>query len=197
MKSIPLIFLNLLTDFSIVSCYKDDSTDEEEEKKIMNIKERPTRLNIIRDRTRSHSFSPSTQKSPINRQYSTTKLQKSMSCRSLVDLELEEVKGFMDLGFRFNKEHLCPRMMSVVPGLQRAKLHKNEENTDKQNDEIEEEQDYEKRIMRPYLSEAWLIKRPDSPLLNLRIPKVTAAADMKKHLRFWAKTVASTLEQEC
>lgn len=121
-----------------------------------------------------------------------------------MEIELEEVKWFMDLGFRFNKEYLSPRMMSVLPGLQRVKLHQvakdgddNDDDGDDENDQ-EDDEDYEKRVMRPYLSEAWLMRRPDSPLQHLRMPRITAADDdMKKRLRFWAKTVASAIQQEC
>ncbi|KAJ9184271.1 hypothetical protein P3X46_004015 [Hevea brasiliensis] len=153
--------------------------EEEEGKVIVDQKERPTRLNNLR------------------------KLQKFMSCRSLGELELEEVKGFMDLGFIFKKEHISPRMISVVPGLVRLGLYKNKHNNKLFNSKVPEDDDIhtEKQeeaegIIRPYLSEAWLIKRPDSPLLNLRLPRVSAAADMKKHLKFWARTVASVIQQE-
>ncbi|PPD82789.1 hypothetical protein GOBAR_DD20290 [Gossypium barbadense] len=107
------------------------------------------------------------------------KLKKSTSCKSLEDLELEEVKGFMDLGFKFKKEHLDSRMIDVVPGLLRLGFLKTQPNLPA--DE----------------HEAWLIKRPDSPLLNLKVPRVSAAADMKKHLKCWARTVASVVQQEC
>ncbi|XVF55444.1 hypothetical protein PTKIN_Ptkin06aG0036400 [Pterospermum kingtungense] len=130
-----------------------------------------------------------------------------MSCRSLKDLELEEVKGFMDLGFIFKKEHLNPRMISVVPGLLRLGFfrttkQKTEPNIaladDDDDDDVEqEEEEVVRGVRRPYLSEAWLIKRPDSPLLNLKVPRISAAADMKKHLKFWARTVASVVQQEC
>ncbi|KAE8705979.1 hypothetical protein F3Y22_tig00110411pilonHSYRG00001 [Hibiscus syriacus] len=82
------------------------------------------------------------------------KLKKSTSCKSLKDLELEEVKGFMDLGFIFKKEHLDSRMINVVPGLLRLGFFETESNPGA---------DHELRnddIMRPYLSEAWLIKDP-------------------------------------
>ena len=166
-------------------------------------------MNVLGNRIRSHSSSPSSQhrhrkfRKPATTSTPTGKLQKSMSCRTLRELELDEVKGFMDLGFIFKKETLSPRMMSVIPGLQRLGLHQNNHNTqlmdateavgDKDTEADEEEK---REIMRPYLSEAWLIKRPDSPLLSLKIPKACSAANMKKHLRFWAKTVASEIHQE-
>ncbi|XP_022745220.1 uncharacterized protein LOC111295761 [Durio zibethinus] len=177
----------------------DDSKNEEE------VKKRPTRVTLNSSRSRSHSSSPSTQKRQIrNHRLSTSgslagKLQKSTSCRSLKDLELEEVKGFMDLGFIFKKEHLNARMISVLPGVLRLGFFKTELN--RAADELPKDDDIEqgegKGVIRPYLSEAWLIKRPDSPLLNIRVPRVTAAADMKKHLKLWARTVVSVVQQEC
>ncbi|XP_039068359.1 uncharacterized protein LOC120214550 [Hibiscus syriacus] len=131
----------------------------------------------------SHSFSSSSSSPPTQKRDKSInnrcKPRKSTSFRSLKDLELEEVKGFMDLGFTFTKEHLNPTMIRVVPGLLRLGF----------------EQEKKRVVVRPYLSEAWLIKRPDSPLLNLR-PRVYAAADMKKHLMFWARIVASVVRQE-
>ncbi|KAL3536293.1 hypothetical protein ACH5RR_004754 [Cinchona calisaya] len=162
----------------------------------------PTRLNLLANKARSHSSSPSKVKRSRNRR----RLQKTMSCKSLCELELEEVKGFMDLGFIFNKEHMRSnkRMMSVIPGLQRLEPFKSTEITrdiiddETQRDAIAEEGEmkHPSIIPRPYLSEAWLIKRPDSPLLNLRIPRASTAADMKKHLKYWARTVAFAIALE-
>ncbi|KAK6943773.1 hypothetical protein RJ641_024875 [Dillenia turbinata] len=189
------------------------SIEANNERKEVKRKERPTRANHVTSKARSQPSSPSKQKYPI-----TTNLRHSNSMilpktKSLWELELEEVKGFMDLGFTFKKGNLSPRMMSVVPGLQR--LNKgyginglNNKSSDdaiasceecdcevvtKDDDEIEEEM---RGVTRPYLSEAWLIRRPDSPLLNLRVPRVSTAADTKKHLRFWARTVANVIAQE-
>ncbi|KAJ4833439.1 hypothetical protein Tsubulata_031547 [Turnera subulata] len=200
-----------LPEHDIPSESKPESVNEEEEEEEEEQQERPTRLNPITQRARSHSSSPSsTGKRPktMRRSSSLRRLKKSMSCRTLGELELEEVRGFMDLGFIFKKEYLSPRMMSVVPGLQRLGLiNKNKQDPDfvvdstgisEDHDKIrEEEGEDEKGIIRPYLSEAWLINRPDSPLLSLSIPRVSAAADMKKHLKFWARTVALVVKQEC
>ncbi|XP_057722330.1 uncharacterized protein LOC130936301 [Arachis stenosperma] len=179
-----------------------------------NKKERSARVKVLANRIRSHSSSPSSQhRHKRFRNHATTssesnKLEKSMSCKTLRELELDEVKGFMDLGFIFKKETLSPWMMSIVPGLQRLGLLQNQNvevkrHTQRQlikeeveNGEKEESDEEEKRvIMRPYLSEAWLIKRPDSPLLSLKVPKACSASNMKKHLRFWARTVASEIHQ--
>ncbi|CAL5334794.1 unnamed protein product [Camellia sinensis] len=183
----------------------DDVDDDEEDENEIKMKKRSTRLNdILKCKSRSHSSSLLHQihrKKIIPYSRSVTRLQKTMSCKSLLELELEEVKGFMDLGFKFSKESLSPQMMSVLPGLQRLELANGDEEVDKDDRDIigeeEREGEEEKRsVMRPYLSEAWDIKRPDSPLLNLRLPRVSAAGDMKKHLRYWARTVASVIQQE-
>ncbi|KAM5559849.1 hypothetical protein ABKV19_021167 [Rosa sericea] len=181
-------------------------------------RKRSTRLDIVANRLmliRSQSSSPisNDQRSPRKNRNSgllTRKLEKSMSMRSLGELELEELKGLMDLGFTFKKENLNPRMMSLVPGLQRLGVgvhcnNKKIQNCSDTDDDVEvvaakdddDGGDEEAEVARPYLSEAWLIKRPDSPLLNLRLPtRVSSAADMKKHLKSWARTVASEIQQE-
>ncbi|XP_030492605.2 uncharacterized protein LOC115708741 [Cannabis sativa] len=198
---------------------KDDHHDDYEEK-LINKKKRPTRSRLVAGSRlmmiRSHSSSPSTKNrkscpSPI-----AMVLEKSMSCKSLGELELEELKGFMDLGFIFRKEHVSPRMVNLLPGLQRLeqvykskyyrsshkleRVHANEieeeQETQQEQEQEQGEEDKERDVIRPYLSEAWLIRKPSSPLLNLRVPRVTAAADMKKHLKFWARTVASEIHQE-
>lgn len=181
-------------------CHKDELNKEEENQEI------PKRVLFLADRVRSHSSSPFTpnHRRKFRKLATARRLQKSMSYRTLGELELEEVKGFMDLGFIFRKENMSPRMMSVVPGLQRLSRHQNKQNLELIDvtkivgegdiEKMEEKRDIS--IMRPYLSEAWLIKRPDSQLLNLKIPRLCSAADMKKYLRFWAKTVASEIHQE-
>ncbi|KAL2229407.1 UNVERIFIED_CONTAM: hypothetical protein Sindi_1920400 [Sesamum indicum] len=141
---------------------------------------------------------------------SAGRLQKSMSCKSLAELELEEVKGFMDLGFTFKKENMSQRVMNLVPGLQRIescnKTSKDKDDSswdgfgfthdDHTDNNVEEKNETMMMMMRPYLSEAWLMKTPDSPLLNLRIPRVSTTEDMKKHLKDWARTVASAIHQQ-
>lgn len=185
----------------IMTIFKDETSSQESDlDKETTHGERPTRFNLVSGKTRSHSSSPiSAQKKSRNLGYSPGKLQKTMSCKSLVELELEELKGFMDLGFIFRKENLSKRIMNLIPGLQRIDSYKNEENGTRGSFEFTSNNDDEEKkgIMRPYLSEAWTIKRPDSPLLNLRIPtRVSTSADMKKHLKYWAQTVASAIQQE-
>ncbi|KAI3965506.1 hypothetical protein MKW92_016584 [Papaver armeniacum] len=199
----------------------DLQKEKDEEMKMENYKmKRPKRLSLLGSKTRSRLSSPSLQHTlptHITRNRvidvhgniitsasspSMSKLRKTMSCKSLWELEYEEVKGFMDLGFRFDKEQICPRMMSVIPGLQRLdslefqELISSSTSTSSVQEENEEEEGEEEVVERPYLSEAWLIKKPNSPLLNLRMPHVTASNDMKNHLKFWARTVACAVQLE-
>ncbi|XP_052173669.1 uncharacterized protein LOC127788988 [Diospyros lotus] len=165
--------------------------EDKKETKLKATKPRRSLSSIITSKSRSQLSSP------LNQGHikGGAVLTKTMSCKSFSELELEEVKGFMDLGFNFRKEQLSPRMMILVPGLQRLGLKMSSTEPEMKKDDNEGEGG-STVILRPYLSEAWLIKRPDSPLLNLRLPRVSAAADMKKHLRYWARTVASVIQQE-
>ncbi|KAF9590953.1 hypothetical protein IFM89_000498 [Coptis chinensis] len=108
-----------------------EDTDAEDEEEVINYynykRKRPTSLTLISSKSRSHSSSPSVHKLPKHLRNIGAKaplLRKAMSCRSLFELEYEEVKGFMDLGFTFKKEQLSSRMMSVIPGLQRLDEYK-------------------------------------------------------------------------
>ncbi|XP_027344167.1 uncharacterized protein LOC113856522 [Abrus precatorius] len=105
--------------------------------------------------------------------------QKTMR-RSLSDLELEEVQGFKDLGFSFEKETLSPSLPNIIPGLQ-----------EKNRDETEED----KAARRPYLSEAWLVQSCAPPIPNWASNK--SSDDMKEQIKFWARAVASNIHQEC
>ncbi|XP_043700290.1 uncharacterized protein LOC122651011 [Telopea speciosissima] len=113
-------------------------------------------------------------------------LRRRGSSKSLSDLEFEELKGFMDLGFVFSEEDKDSRLVSIIPGLQRL---------GKKSDEKETTID-ESAIPRPYLSEAWDLQNRRSeeiPLMNWRFPASGNEIDIKDHLRSWAHTVASTV----
>lgn len=202
-------FSSTASSISIPS--EDDCSNQHdtvENKEVMLNLKQPTRLiNPIAAKSRAHSSS-----SPSNKLHrkrlrsytgSVTRLQKTMSCKTLAELELEEVKGFIDLGFNFSKENLSPRMMSVIPGLQRIGSwdidHDEGRNAMIPNGdefvEEEEEGEEERGVMRPYLSEAWIANGPGSSLVNITLPRVSAAGDMKKTIRCWARTVASVIRQ--
>ncbi|CAA7392837.1 unnamed protein product [Spirodela intermedia] len=115
--------------------------------------------------------------------------------KSFSELEEEEVKGFVDLGFVFNKETISPRMMRVVPGLQRLGEVADGGEAAPAGEEMK------RKMRRPYLAEAWVVNGPSSrpsPLLNLRtLPSSpTECADVKRNIRFWARSVASAVHQE-
>ncbi|PIN22891.1 hypothetical protein CDL12_04384 [Handroanthus impetiginosus] len=111
--------------------------------------------------------------------------RRSSSSRSLSELEFEELKGFMDMGFVFSDDKVDSKLVSLVPGLQR--LGKKEGF----GEEV-------LSISRPYLSEAWDCleddeKRVKNPLMAWRIPAFGNEMELKDHLRSWAHTVASTV----
>ena len=118
------------------------------------------------------------------------------SRKSLSELELEEVKGFMDLGFVFSEEDKNSWLVSIVPGLKR--LGRKSTSGGEDHDEEEDGENIEKsEVSRPYLSEAWAVldrrRKEMDGLLNWRIPASANEMDMKDHLRLWAHTVASAV----
>ncbi|KAE9610414.1 hypothetical protein Lal_00006148 [Lupinus albus] len=117
---------------------------------------------------------------------SAKKKKNTRSSNSLSDLEFEELKGFMDLGFVFSEEDKDSSLASIIPGLQR--LGKKTEEVGDSNDES--------LVPRPYLSEAWHAydtRKKENPLMNWKVPPINNETDMKDTLRWWAHTVASTV----
>jgi hypothetical protein len=60
----------------------------------------------------------------------------------------------------------------------------------------EEENSNEPAVQRPYLSEAWEVqerRKKENPLMNWKIHAVNNEIDMKDSLRWWARTVVSTV----
>ncbi|CAL0325009.1 unnamed protein product [Lupinus luteus] len=114
--------------------------------------------------------------------------KKISGSKSLSDLEFEELKGFMDLGFVFSEEDKNSSLASIIPGLQRL---------GKKNEEVGDSND-ESLVPRPYLSEAWDVydtrnRKKENPLMNWKVPAINNETDMKDTLRWWAHTVASTI----
>ncbi|EOA36679.1 hypothetical protein CARUB_v10012027mg [Capsella rubella] len=106
------------------------------------------------------------------------------------DLEAEEIKGFMDLGFVFTKEDLNSELPKILPGL-RAFLCPEEH--------LEKEPSV---LPRPYLSEAWdvyddkcsRLTEKDSTVIDFRMAKLRGEKNMKDSLKLWARSVASSLK---
>ncbi|KAK6134385.1 hypothetical protein DH2020_031874 [Rehmannia glutinosa] len=103
--------------------------------------------------------------------------------RSMSELELEELKGFMDLGFVFSdhEEEIDSRLVSIIPGLQRVQGKLG----------FGEAASYSVS-RRPYLSEAW--DSNSNILMDWRIPEFGNEMELKDNIRLWAHTgVASTV----
>ncbi|KAK6917930.1 Protein of unknown function DUF1685 [Dillenia turbinata] len=125
------------------------------------------------------------------KQSSLRRRRRRGNSKSLSELEFEEVKGFMDLGFVFSEEDKDSRLVEIIPGLQRlGRKSEVSENTEDISEQV---------VSRPYLSEAWevldqrLKDRKENPLSNWQIPAIQSDLDMKDHLKFWAHMVASTV----
>lgn len=126
---------------------------------------------------------------------------KKAASKSLSELEFEELKGFMDLGFVFTEEdNNDSRLVEIVPGLQRLGKNKKEEEIKERNDVVQEAGG----VSRPYLSEAWEVmegrrrrkeEEAAAPLMMMKwkIPDLSNEIGMKDSLKWWAHTVASTV----
>ncbi|XP_050900668.1 uncharacterized protein LOC127107431 [Lathyrus oleraceus] len=130
----------------------------------------------------------STKKKDINKKKqsnSHNQRRKRSKSRSLSELEFQEVKGFMDLGFVFSEEDKDSKLASLIPGLQRLGKEDDEQKKIDESDVSDE---------KPYLSEAWDLvdlRGRRNPLVNWRVPEKGSEIDMKHNLKFWAHTVAS------
>ncbi|MCE3215027.1 hypothetical protein HAX54_000579 [Datura stramonium] len=111
--------------------------------------------------------------------------RKGNSSKSLSELEFEELKGFMDLGFEFSDKDKDSNLVSIIPGLRRL---------GRENEKGFEEN--ESGITRPHLSEAWDVweEKRKNPLKTWRIKSDFGnEMEIKHQLKFWAHTVASTV----
>lgn len=123
--------------------------------------------------------------------------------KSLSELEFEELKGFMDLGFVFSEEDKNSNLVSIIPGLQRLgrtswSSFEEEEKGEEEEEENEVKEVVEVDVPRPYLSEAWdhvLNSKVGIiiPVMDWRIPSLGNEMEVKDQLRIWAQTVASTV----
>ncbi|KAL4562245.1 hypothetical protein LXL04_034443 [Taraxacum kok-saghyz] len=109
----------------------------------------------------------------------TNKKRRHGFSKSLSDLEFEELKGFMDLGFVFSEEDKDSSLVEIIPGLQRLGGEREISDDDKGSCSSTA------GARRPYLSEAWvnMDRRLQTPLLNWEIPVVRDEIDMKDNLK--------------
>ncbi|XP_009790979.1 uncharacterized protein LOC107785729 [Nicotiana tabacum] len=117
--------------------------------------------------------------------YRRRKKKSNNSSKSLSELEFEELKGFMDLGFEFSDKDKDSSLVSILPGLRRLG-RENEENM--RFEELEEA-----AVSRPHLSEAWAVWEEKKKISWKINPVLRNEMEIKDQLRFWAHTVASTV----
>lgn len=128
----------------------------------------------------------------MRRKKSEKQRRNKKGSRSLSNLEFEELKGFMDLGFVFCEEDKDSSLVSILPGLQRYGR--------KGGEEVVSDDTHQHKVSRPYLSEAWGVSdriKVTNPLIKWRFPDPRGGGggiDMKNHLRVWARSVASTVK---
>lgn len=111
--------------------------------------------------------------------------EKDGSRRSLSELEFQDLKGFIDVGFVFSEEDMDLSLASMIPGLQRL---------GRVNGKKEEDGDEKYGISGPYLSEVWGVidqRKLKNPLMDWR-----SISDLRNKIdiRGWAQTVASSVK---
>ncbi|CAA7055827.1 unnamed protein product [Microthlaspi erraticum] len=160
---------------------------------VLNVKSSPVKLQTILSGKEVNEFSTAERERVLSKksekEEERRKKQRNVRTRrgkSMSDLEYEELKGFMDLGFVFSEEdQQDSNLVSILPGLQRLV---------KKDPEVTEEN----RAARPYLSEAWDAcggrkgKRQITPEIKWRAPAINEV-ELKDHLKHWAHAVASTI----
>ncbi|KAL1555964.1 hypothetical protein AAHA92_11642 [Salvia divinorum] len=112
--------------------------------------------------------------------------RKKRLSKSMSELEFEEVKGFIDIGFVFSEaDKGDSALVEIIPGLQ--KLGQKTESRDRKIEEAS-------RIRaKPYLSEAWEFYE-EKRLMKWMIPSsATSEMEIKDNLKCWAHTVASAI----
>ncbi|KAM1263606.1 hypothetical protein ACFX2G_029207 [Malus domestica] len=103
---------------------------------------------------------------------------------SLNQIRTHKVLGVDD----FDLEGVLPErfLERIIHGLQR--LGKKDDSRDESFDEF--------AITRPYLFEAWEVRKKrkiENPLMNWRFPALENEIDMKDNLKWWAHNVASVV----
>ncbi|EOA36100.1 hypothetical protein CARUB_v10011127mg [Capsella rubella] len=109
---------------------------------------------------------------------------------SVSDLEAEETKGFMDLGFVFTEEDLNSELPEILPGLRTFLSREEQKRTE------------ESSVRRPYLSETWDFNSDnwsgrtdeESMVIDFTMAKSCGENNMKESLKWWARSVASNLK---
>ncbi|KAJ0259320.1 hypothetical protein HA466_0056900 [Hirschfeldia incana] len=167
---------------------------------VLTVKRSPTKLQTILSGKEVNEFSTAERERVLSEKSEKEEQRKkkqndvrrrTRKGKSMSDLEFEELKGFIDLGFVFSEEdQRDSELVSILPGLQRLV----------KKDDVTEEEDISS-INRPYLSEAWdhcggrKGKRHIMPAIKWKVPAVPEVkeVELKDHLKQWAHAVASTI----
>lgn len=212
-KNFPVSFLGeramsdetMMTTSSKTSLFGSSSDDLFlSPRSVLPVKPTPMKLQTILSGKEVNEFTIAERERVLSEKEEQRKKNKKSNVRrtrkgkSMSDLEYEELKGFMDLGFVFSEEdHKDSDLVSILPGLQR--LVKKDDGVVQVTTE-EEDKSNENRVARPYLSEAWdhcggrKGKKQITPEMKWRVPApVTNEVDLKDNLRLWAHAVASTI----
>ncbi|KAL1212829.1 hypothetical protein V5N11_019278 [Cardamine amara subsp. amara] len=107
------------------------------------------------------------------------------------DLEAEETKGFIDLGFVFTEEDLNTELPEILPGLRKFLCPEEKRKTEESS-----------VVPSPYMSEAWDFNsdkwsgrtEKDSMVIDFRMAKLCGEMNMKDSLKWWARSIASNLK---
>ncbi|XP_042008903.1 uncharacterized protein LOC121757418 [Salvia splendens] len=132
---------------------------------------------------REFSISSETPKISLARKAAVDGRRKKRLSKSMSQLEFEEVKGFIDIGFVFSEEDkVDSALVEIIPGLQKL--------GQKIDRKIEEAS---RMRAKPYLSEAWEFYEEER-LMKWRVPSsATSEMEIKDNLKSWAHTVASAV----
>ncbi|CAE6045776.1 unnamed protein product [Arabidopsis arenosa] len=213
-KNFPVSFLveramsdeTMMTTSSKTSLFSSSSDDLFlSPRSVLPVKPTPMKLQTILSGKEVNAFTIAERERVLSEKEEQRKKKNKRNVRtrkgkSMSDLEYEELKGFMDLGFVFSEEdHKDSDLVSILPGLQR--LVKRDDGVVQVAKEGEEEDKSSgNRVARPYLSEAWDHcggrKGKITTEIKWRVPAPAAnEVDLKDNLRHWAHAVASTIRR--
>ncbi|EFH58130.1 hypothetical protein ARALYDRAFT_483373 [Arabidopsis lyrata subsp. lyrata] len=212
LKNFPVSFLveramsdeTMMTTSSKTSLFSSSSDDLFlSPRSVLPVKPTPMKLQTILSGKEVNAFTIAERERVLSEKEEQRKKKKKRNVRtrkgkSMSDLEYEELKGFMDLGFVFSEEdHKDSNLVSILPGLQR--LVKKDDGVVQVTKE-EEDKSSGNRVARPYLSEAWDHcggrKGKITTEIKWRVPAPVAnEVDLKDNLRHWAHAVASTIRR--
>ncbi|XP_042007482.1 uncharacterized protein LOC121756086 [Salvia splendens] len=135
---------------------------------------------------REFSISSEIPKIPLAKKSAVDGRRKKRLSKSMSELEFEEVKGFIDIGFVFSEaDKGDSALVEIIPGLQ--KLGQKIESRDRKIEEAS------RMRAKPYLSEAWEFYEEER-LMKWRVPSsATSEMEIKDNLKSWAHTVASAV----